>query len=165
MSYTLSMARTSSNRLLNRTVRARLPIQREPHWHLIAEGQHLGYRKTGDRQGKWIVRYYIRNQGRRFNALGMADDTASANGTHILSYEQALEGAQKWIAEVAHADDAGIHFGPYRVKDAATAYSATWCCWCAMPNECTACSASRWSIGMFTTATAPKGHSLRIHPC
>lgn len=127
MSYTLSMARTSSNRLLNRTVRARLDIQpKEPHWHQIVEGQHLGYRKTGERRGTWVVRYYTPKHGRRFKALGMADDTAPANGTHILGYEQAVEALQKWVAEVAYADNAGIHYGPYRVKDAAAAWIDGW---------------------------------------
>ena len=127
MTYTQTMPRTSDNpRIVNRTVRAKLPIQREPYWHLIAEGQHLGYRKTGEMRGSWIARYYTREQGRRFQALGMADDTAPANGTHVLTFQQALDGAQKWFGAVARADAAGVHIGPYTVADAATAWIANW---------------------------------------
>jgi integrase len=120
------MPKTSSNpRIVNRTVRAKLPIRRDPYWHLIAEGQHLGYRKTADSQGRWIARYYSKQHGRRFQALGMADDTAPANGTHILSFQEALEAAQVWLVSVTRADAAGVHIGPYTVKDAATAWLKT----------------------------------------
>ena len=107
-------------------MRARLPERREPHWHLIAEGQHLGYRKTGERRGTWSVRYYTPLQGRRYASLGVADDTAPADGTHVLSYEQALEDARKWFAEIARGDAAGVHFGPYRVKDGAAVWLDNW---------------------------------------
>jgi len=114
------MARTSANpRIVNRTVRAKLEKRADPHWHLIAEGQHLGYRKTGEMQGSWIARYYTREHGRRFQAVGMADDTAPANGTHVLSFQQALEACQVWFATLARADNAGVKIGPYKVKDAA----------------------------------------------
>jgi integrase len=120
LSYNKSMARTSENpRIINRTQRANLPTGREPYWHLIAEGQHLGYRKTGEKKGSWIARYYTRERGRRFHALGIADDTAPPNGTHVLSFQQALEEAQKWISSVSRADAAGVHIGPYTLKDAA----------------------------------------------
>jgi integrase len=115
------MARTSQNpRIVNRTVRGRLPVRREPYWHLIAEGQHLGYRKTGEAQGSWSARFYTRKDGRRFHALGMADDTAPANGLHVLNFQQALQGALKWF------DSQGIHIGPYKVSDAATSWLAAW---------------------------------------
>jgi integrase len=121
------MARTSGNpRITNRTVRAKLPVQKDPHWHLIAEGQHLGYRKTGEMRGTWIARYYTRQQGRRFRALGMADDTAPANETQILSFSQALEAAQAWFGDVSRADAAGVTIGPYKVSDAAAAWLASW---------------------------------------
>jgi integrase len=102
------------------------PHSTRTHWHLIAEGQHLGYRKTGETRGTWIARYYTREQGRRYQALGVADDTAPANGTHVLSFQQALEGAQKWFGSVTRADAAGVHIGPYRVADSAAAWIGNW---------------------------------------
>jgi len=95
-------------------------------WHLIAEGQHLGYRKTGEIRGSWTARYYTRRNGRRFQALGMADDTAPANGTHVLAFQQALEAAQRWFGTVSRADAAGVTIGPYKVRDAAADWIAAW---------------------------------------
>jgi hypothetical protein len=64
---------------------------------MVAVAQHLGYRKTGDNQGTWIARYYVPGRGRRFQALGAADDTVPANGTHVLSFRQALDAALRWF--------------------------------------------------------------------
>src|SRR5260370_34752548 len=109
------MARTSSNpRIVNRTVRAKLALRRDPYWHLIAEGQHLGYRRM-EIGGTWIARLYTAEHGRRFQALGMADDIAPANGTHVLSFQEAVEAAQKWFSSVTRSDANGIQVGPYRV--------------------------------------------------
>lgn len=119
------MARTSSNpRIVNRTVRAKLAVRRDPYWHLIAEGQHLGYRKTGEMQGTWIARLYTREQGRRFHALGIADDSAPANETNVLSFQQALEAAQVWFGTLSYADLAGVASGPYTVEQAMSDYLA-----------------------------------------
>jgi hypothetical protein len=62
-----------------------------------------GYRKTGETRGSWNARYHTREKGRRFRALGQADHTAPANGTHVLSFQQALEEAQKWFNSLARA--------------------------------------------------------------
>jgi integrase len=109
-----------------KSVRAKLPIERDPHWHMVAVAQHLGYRKTGDTQGTWIARYYVPGKGRRFKALGAADDTVPANGTHVLSFQQALDVALRWFAELAKADAAGVQIGPYTVADAARAWLDAW---------------------------------------
>jgi integrase len=123
---TYVMAKTSGNpRIVNRTVRAKLSPRRDPYWHLIAEGQHLGYRRL-DIGGTWVARYYTREHGRRFQALGVADDTAPANGTHLLSFADALQAAQGWFATVTRADANGVHIGPYTVDDAATAWLDKW---------------------------------------
>lgn len=120
------MARTSSNpRIVNRTGRAKLAVRRDPYWHLIAESQHLGYRRM-EQGGTWIARYYTREHGRRFQSLGMADDLAPANGTHVLSFQQAQEAAQGWFASVTRADANGVHIGPYRVADAAQDWLDKW---------------------------------------
>lgn len=113
------MPRTASNpRIVNRTVRAKLPQRRDPYWHLIAEGQHLGYRK-GVSGGTWIARIYDPAKGRRFESLGAADDTVEANGTHVLDFQQALAAATKWMNTITRADAAGVKIGPYTVRDAA----------------------------------------------
>ncbi len=120
--YTPAMARTSKNpQVINRTVRAKLKTRRDPYWHFIAEGQHLGYRK-GETSGTWIARFYTSEQGRRFQSLGAADDTAQADRAHVLSFPQALEAAQNWFGTLSYADLAGVTSGQYTVKQACEDY-------------------------------------------
>lgn len=108
--------------------RAKLPIEPEPHWHRIAEGQHLGYRKLAANQGTWIARYRVSGKkDRRYKALGAADGPGKpANGTHVLSFQQALDAAQSWFSELAKVDAAGVQIGPYTVADAAHAWITAW---------------------------------------
>lgn len=107
-----------SANIRNRTQRNRLAVAHDPYWHELAAGQHLGYRK-GKRAGKWIARFLSPGNGYSFATLGTADDTVPANGTHILSFEQATEAAQAWMNGAASDKAAGIHIGPYTVADAA----------------------------------------------
>lgn len=118
------MPRTSSNpRTVNRTVRAKLSIRRDPYWHLIAEGQHIGYRK-GVQGGTWIARLYDPTKGRRFRALGVADDTVEADGVRVLSFSQAQEAARRWFAELGRADAGDVLTGPYTVRQVMDDYLA-----------------------------------------
>jgi integrase len=116
------MPRTSRNpRIINRTVRAKLPVRRDPFWHLIAEGQHIGYRK-GVQGGTWIARIYDSANGRRFHSLGMADDTVDADGANVLSFPQAQEAARTWFSALALADAGDLSTGPYSVRQAMDDY-------------------------------------------
>lgn len=116
------MARTASNpRIINRSGRFKLAPRRDPYWHLIAEGKHLGYRK-GAQGGTWIARAYDPATGRKFQSLGTADDTVDANGNDILSFEQAQEQARTWFARLAHNEAGGIESGPYSVAQAMEDY-------------------------------------------
>jgi len=110
-------------KIINRSVRSRLEPRREPYWHFIAEGRHLGYRK-GSTGGTWIARLYTPGQGQRYNSLGAADDLAQADGNSILSFQQALEAAQNWFGKVSYADLAGVSMGSYTVKEAMDDYIA-----------------------------------------
>jgi integrase len=123
------MGRTAKNpSITNRTQRAKLvPLKNsDAYWHLIAEGQHLGYCKTADRQGTWRARYYTKEHGRRYQALGNTDDTGQPDGTHVLSFQQALDAAHAWIVSVARADGAGVRIGKYTVEDAARDWLNKW---------------------------------------
>jgi integrase len=116
------MARTSRNpRITNRTVRAKLLIRRDPYWHLIAEGQHIGYRK-GIQGGTWIARIYDPVNGRRFQSLGVADDTVEADATHVLSFSHAQEAARTWFATVGLSHSGDVFSGPYSVSQAMDDY-------------------------------------------
>jgi integrase len=116
------MARTTQNpRLINRTVRIKLAVRRDPYWHLIAEGQHLGYRRN-DTAGTWIARMYDRGQGRRFQALASADDVSAADGKTVLTFAEAMEAAQAWFRRRSMEDTGEVVGGPYTVAEAMEDY-------------------------------------------
>jgi site-specific recombinase XerD len=51
--------------------RKRLAIRREPHWHRLSEGRHLGFRRmTGESPGTWIARAKI---GDRYHQKPLGD--------------------------------------------------------------------------------------------
>ena len=78
-------------KLESRTARSRLKRGRQPHWQALVSGRvHLGYQCwKGDPAGRWILRRYI--GGGKYTTLTLArvDDAERANGTTILSFEQA----------------------------------------------------------------------------
>jgi integrase len=115
------MARTlKDSKLDTRGARLRLKRRREPHWRSISEGLAVGYRK-GSKGGTWIARHYGPDHGRRFHAIGTADDIADADGAHVLSFAQAQDAARKWFAHLAQ-DDGGIRTGPYPVRECIEEY-------------------------------------------
>jgi integrase len=99
-----------------RAARAKLKARGRPYFRSIAEGTHLGYRK-GKTEGKWVVRRYAGNQSYITDTIGTADDTADADGTHVLTFFQAQERARETGSKLVYA-------GPYRVKDAIDDYLA-----------------------------------------
>ncbi len=118
------MPRTASNpRIVNRTVRAKLPQRRDPYWHLIAEGQHLGYRR-GATGGTWIARIYDPVNGRRFESLGAADDVIDADGHSVLSFQQAQEAARAWFGRLAQIESGEVQGGSYTITQAMADYVA-----------------------------------------
>lgn len=119
------MARTVRDAKLDtRAARLRLKTRREPHWRSISEGLAVGYRK-GKRGGHWIGKHYSQEHGRRFSALGTADDVVDADGEHVLSFGQAQERARKWFADLAREDRGEYRQGPYTVCDCLDDY-LTW---------------------------------------
>jgi integrase len=108
-------------KLDTRSARAKLKARREPYWRSISEGVAIGFRK-GAKGGTWIARHYTPEHGRRFKALGTADDVANADGEHVLSFAQAQAVARRWFAQLARQDrDAGDH-GPYSIGQALDDY-------------------------------------------
>jgi integrase len=118
------MARTLQDAKLDtRGARLRLKKRREPHWRSISEGLAVGYRK-GAKGGTWIARHYSAEHGRRFHAIGTADDTPDADDAHILSFAQAQEAARRWFAHLARHDRGEAKNGPYTVRECVEEYLA-----------------------------------------
>lgn len=111
------MPRTLTDAKLDtRSARGKLAKRPEPHWRSISDGLAIGYRK-GAKGGTWIARHYTVEAGRRFYALGAADDIADADGAHVLNFGQAQAEARSWFAKLArHGRDAAA------VGDAIDAY-------------------------------------------
>ena len=91
--------------LETRTARLANKIRRAPYFAKIAKGLHLGYYR-GSAAGSWSARRY-RGGAYETKALGLADDTLTADGIEVLDYWQAQEAAKRW-AERQRLVDAGI---------------------------------------------------------
>jgi integrase len=120
----LGMARTLRDAKLDtRASRQRLRKRREPYWRSISGGLAVGYRK-GVKGGSWIARHYSAEHGRRYQSIGTADDIADADGTHVLSFAHAQEGARKWFSHLARHDRGEVRSGPYTVRECLAEYLA-----------------------------------------
>jgi integrase len=118
------MARTLRDAKLDtRNARTKLRRRKEPYWRSLAEGLAIGYYR-GAKGGSWIAKHYSQAHGRRYSALGPADDVADADGVHILAFAQAQAAARKWLADLARYDAGEIETGSYTVSTALTDYVA-----------------------------------------
>jgi integrase len=99
-------AMASRNSIDTPTKRNKLPPRREPYWHKIITGRHIGFRRT-ETGGTWIARL---TQDRRsvYEALG---------GEGVLTYDQAVEKAMEWFSHAA-----GLENHRYTVWDAVIDY-------------------------------------------
>jgi integrase len=96
------MARTLADAKLDtRSARARLAHRPEPHWRIMSDGLAIGYRR-GSKGGTWVARHYAADIGRKFKALGTADDVIDADGVTVLNFGQAQAAARRWFADLAN---------------------------------------------------------------
>jgi hypothetical protein len=115
--------KTRDERLDTRTSRLKLAPRREPYWRNIQEGRAIGYRRApGGKAGSWIARWYAPGDGRRYQALGAADDMLDADGADTMSFSQAQDKARAWFAEVQRTGGRVVE--PVTVDAAMTAYQA-----------------------------------------
>lgn len=112
--------------LETREARKRLGSRPEPHWRVLDQGLHLGYRRRAN-GGSWTARR--RNGDGRYVEvkLGAADDgNLDADGLAVLSYWQAQDQARRWFHEAVRID-AGLEpvaAGPCTVAEAMCDYLA-----------------------------------------
>ncbi len=115
--------KTRDDRLDTRTARLKLAPRPEPYWRNIQDGRAIGYRRVpSGKAGSWIARWYASGDGRRYRALGAADDMLDADGADTLSFSQAQDKARAWFAEVQRIG--GHVVEPLTVRDAMTTYEA-----------------------------------------
>ena len=80
------------------------------YWRGLDAELHLGYRK-GKRSGRWVVRWFSPDRSYRQETIATADDRAEADGTYVLTFQQAskraLKAAEAWRFEAA-ARAAGV---------------------------------------------------------
>ena len=115
--------KTRDDRLDTRTARLKLAPRPEPYWRNIQDGRAIGYRRVpSGKAGSWIARWYASGDGRRYRALGAADDMLDADGADTLSFSQAQDKARAWFAEVQR--NGGRVVEPLTVRDAMTTYEA-----------------------------------------
>jgi len=122
------MARTVRDaNLETRAARSRLKARGKPHYRVIEEGLHLGYRKPRGRRGKpagagkWVARHYVGGQAYTVEMIGVADDFSDADGFAVLDYRQAQAKARERMVRRVHAAN-GVTTGPLTVKAAVEAY-------------------------------------------
>lgn len=89
------------HRLETREARAKLKPRGEPYWRQIVPGTFIGLRK-GKTGSTWVAR---QRQGTRYveQRIGIADDHATADGTVVLSYAQAVTLTTTRQLEARHA--------------------------------------------------------------
>ncbi|ACL62370.1 tyrosine-type recombinase/integrase [Methylobacterium nodulans] len=93
----------------SRTSRASLPATDAPEWELIGPGIRLGYRSgrgTRGQGGTWLAASRLPDGKRVQVRLGRADDVAQADGSTVLTHEQAKEATRAWVRSLQAAPDA-----------------------------------------------------------
>ena len=96
-------------------VRSKLEPRRDPYWHRLAEGRHLGFRKmTKGSQGSWLARFY---DGERYiyPESGLGDFSALPEGEQ---FDAAKVAAEEWFRQC----DMGISSTSSTVQEACAAY-------------------------------------------
>lgn len=120
------MSSNSLPDLTSPTARRRLrPLPKSAvYWVTIAEGQHLGYRKTAEGPGSWWARLYLgAGKYTPHHHLGSADDLAASDGATVLSYRDAVTLASEWWRQERHRRAVGAGPAPpYTVADACRDY-------------------------------------------
>jgi integrase len=106
-----------ANRIDTVTARARLTVRREPYWHRISRGFHLGFRKMSDGStGTWLLRYRDETGREVQPTLGSLDEYKAHE-----RFDRALCSARNWLERATKADSI-VEVRPYSVWDACSDY-------------------------------------------
>ena len=88
------MPKPRAARLETPTARRRLEVRKKPYWTTISPGIALGYRRNAG-AGTWSVRSTDGHGCDWIKRIALADDLERADGTHVLTYWQAIDAARK----------------------------------------------------------------------
>lgn len=84
-------------RIDSKTARARLKARREPYWHQIRAGAHLGYRAAEQGEGTWVAKWRDPETGKRsYKALGAIVERDGGPR----AFTEASKLANEWFAEI-----------------------------------------------------------------
>ena len=116
------MARTVRDaNLEKREARRRLPARAKPHYRVMEEGLHLGYRRLKTGAGNWVVRHYVGEQKYEVEDARVRPTTfPTPTASKILSFSQAQAKARELMVD--RANKAAGKTGPITVKAAVDAY-------------------------------------------
>ncbi|MER9623282.1 site-specific integrase [Mesorhizobium sp. M0222] len=95
--------------LSTKTSRASLPASDVPEWEVISPGVRLGYRRgrgSRGRGGAWLAASRSVDGKRLQTRLGHADDQLPADGTKVLTHEQAKDAARLWAKSLKAGNEA-----------------------------------------------------------
>jgi len=110
------MPKPRSSALETATARARLPVQRRPHYVRVSPSIFLGYRRTSNGTGTWSVRCTADGTD-WLKKIALADDLEPATPPAVMTFWQAMEAARA-IARRETADK------PRTVSEALERYRA-----------------------------------------
>jgi hypothetical protein len=102
------------------TARARLAPRGKPYKVRLLPGVHLGYRAAESGTGRWVVIASNGKGGYWTDAFAHADDKQAADGSAVLSYEQAANKARA----LARGDANAAADRPVTIAEALDAYEA-----------------------------------------
>lgn len=107
-----------SRDLKSKTARSRLLPRREPYWHRLSAGFHIGYRVLAVGNGTWIARRRGPDKKKRYSALGTFEDFDDAVKAAYARAGQGIIG----VKGKATVEDACRHYiANLKVKNGARA--------------------------------------------
>ena len=81
----------------SKTKRKNLKARREPYWHQISRGLHVGYRAVKQGEGSWIGKWRDDDGKRHYKALGNIPETDAAE-----AFDKARKEVEVWADQCRH---------------------------------------------------------------
>jgi len=103
-----------ADRIDSKTGRGRLEARREPYWHQLRLGGHLGFRKLEQGEGTWVAKWRDAATGKRhYKALGTIVDAGKQP-----AFDRARKEANRWFDDL----ERGVSPQVVTVRDACDQY-------------------------------------------